>query len=325
PVPRQTVASRNAGPAQSDGRAIVRVTSVAMHAVEWASDGKLKGEVLIWTTGAAKVGLGAGELRALTDALHLKSLPGFTADVTDGEVHIRLVGSGAGTIELTATVTGGPAKSLTGRDSYLVLMKGGVGIKTMLAAPPLFIVDGVGVSQEAALKIPRDSIASVEVLKGEVAVGKLGANGKNGVVMITTKRAGVPEARTANAAPSSPATDSSKVYFEFQVDEPVQRAPESGSPKYPAAEKAAGAEATVLVQFVVGPDGLVEPGTFRVITGTMLTPGGKQAVTKPVAEYGPFEIAIRDAMPTLRFLPGKLKGVAVRQLVQQPYVFAIKK
>ncbi|MDP1860606.1 MAG: M56 family metallopeptidase, partial [Gemmatimonadaceae bacterium] len=39
PVPRQTVASRNAGPAQSDGRAIVRVTSVAMHAVEWASDG----------------------------------------------------------------------------------------------------------------------------------------------------------------------------------------------------------------------------------------------------------------------------------------------
>ncbi|MHB1095928.1 MAG: M56 family metallopeptidase [Gemmatimonadaceae bacterium] len=326
PVPRPTVASHDASPAQAAGRAIVRVTSVGMHEVEWASDGTLKGEVLIFTTGGATVGIGSGELKEIRDTLHLKSLPGFTADVTDGEVHIKLVGSENGTIELTATVTGGPAKSFSGRDSYLVLMKGGVGIKTMLAAPPLFIVDGVGVSQEAAMKIPRDSIASVEVLKGEVAVGKLGANGKNGVVMITTKRAGMPNTRTAGAAQPLPATDSTKTYFEFQVDEPVSMAPGSGSPRYPAAEKAAGVEATVLVQFVVGPDGLVEPGSFRVIRGTrLMTPGGKQVETKPVAEYGPFEVAIRDALPTLRFVPGKLKGVAVRQVVQQPYVFAIKK
>ena len=325
PVPRQTAASRDVSPAQTDGRTIVRITSVAMHAVEWASDGTLKGEVLIFTTGAAKVGIGSGALKAIRDTLHLKSLPGFTADVTEGEVHIKLLGSAAGTIELTATVTGGPAKSLSGRDSYLVLMKGGVGIRTMLAAPPLFIVDGVRVSQEAAMKIPRDSMASVEVFKGEAAVAKLGAYGKNGVVMITTKRRSTLEART-NAAQPSPATDSAKTYFEFQVDEPAQFAPESAAPRYPAAEKAAGTEATVLVQFVVGTDGLVEPGTFRVIRGTrLLTPGGKQVETKPVAEYGPFEIAIRDAIPTLRFLPGKLKGVAVRQLVQLPYVFAIAK
>ncbi|MFA6165119.1 MAG: M56 family metallopeptidase [Gemmatimonadaceae bacterium] len=326
PVPRPTVASHDARPAQSDGRAIVRVTSVGMHGVEWASDGTLKGEVLIFTTGGAKVGIGSGELKAIRDTLHLKSLPGFTADVTDGEVHIRLVGSKNGTIELTATVTGGPATSLSGRDSYLVLMKGGTGIKTMLAAPPMFIVDGERTTQEAAMKIPRDSMASVEVLKGEVAVAKLGAYGKNGVVMITTKRNDIPDARAANAAQPSRATDSTRTYFEFQVDEPVQIAPGSGAPKYPAAEKAAGVEATVLVQFVVGPDGLAEPGSFRVIRGTrLLTPGGKQVEMKPESDYGPFELAIRDAMPTLRFLPGKLKGVAVRQLVQQPYVFAIAK
>jgi beta-lactamase regulating signal transducer with metallopeptidase domain len=319
PVPRPTIASQDASPAQSDGRAIVRVTSVGMHGVEWTNDGRLKGEVLIFTTGAAKVGIGSGALKAIRDTLHLKSLPGFSADVTDGEVHIKLEGSENGTIELTATVTGGPATSLSGRDSYLVLMKGGVGIKTMLAVPPLFIVDGMRTTQEAAMKIPRDSMASVEVLKGEVAVAKLGAYGKNGVVMIATKRA-------ANAAQRSPATDSAKTYFEFQVDEPAQIAPGSGAPKYPAAEKAAGVEATVLVQFVVGPDGLVEPGSFRVIRGTrLLTPGGKQVEMKPENDYGPFELAIRDAMPTLRFLPGKLKGVAVRQLVQQPYVFAIAK
>src|SRR5512133_871596 len=39
PVPRPTVASHDAGPAQSGGRAIVRVTSVGLHGVEWASDG----------------------------------------------------------------------------------------------------------------------------------------------------------------------------------------------------------------------------------------------------------------------------------------------
>ncbi len=110
------------------------------------------------------------------------------------------------------------------------------------------------------------------------------------------------------------------------MDEPVRIAPGSVAPRYPAAEKAAGVEATVLVQFIVDPDGLVEPGSFRVIRGTrLMTPGGKQVETKPAAEYGPFEIAIRDAMPALRFVPGKLKGVAVRQIVQQPYVFAIAK
>lgn len=326
PVPQPSIASRDVVPTQTDGRVIVRVTSVGTHAVEWTSDGKLKGEVLIFTRGAAKVGIGSGELRAIKDTLRLKTLPGFTADVTDGEVHIKLLGSDRGTIELTATVTGGPATSLSGRDSYLVLLKGGVGIKTMMAAPPLFIVDGAQSTQDAAMRIPRDSIASIEVMKGEVAVAKLGAIAKQGVVMITTKRAGAPETRAAKDARPSPAADSAKAFFEYQVDEPVSRAPGSGSPKYPAAEKAAGVEATVLVQFIVGTDGLVEPGSFRVIRGTaLMTPGGKRVEMKPAEEYGPFEIAIRDALPTLRFVPGKLKGVAVRQVVQPPYVFAIAK
>lgn len=187
PAPKPAVGWRVAPVTQGDGRAIVRVTSVGMRNAQRNGDGTLKGEVLIFTTGGAKVGLGASEPKALKDTLHLKALPAFTADVTDGEVHIKLIGSEGGTMELQATVTGGPAKSFSGKDSYLVLMKGGAGIKTMAAVPPLFIVDGVRTTQELAMSIPKDSIAAVDVLKGEAARAKYGDEGRYGVVIITTK------------------------------------------------------------------------------------------------------------------------------------------
>jgi hypothetical protein len=254
-------------------------------------------------------------------------MPAFTADVTDGEVHLKLVGSEKGSISLTATVTGSPGtKGFSGKSSYLVLMKGGAGIRTMDAVPPLFIVDGVRTTQELAMKIPKDSMASVEVLKGEAARAKYGDDGKHGVIMIKTKGKGEPDVRTPSPAQPSTTTDSTKTYFEYQVDEPVTAAVGSGHPMYPAAERAAGREAEVLAQFIVGTDGLMEPGSFRVMSGTILGPDGfKKGVAKPENDYGPFEIAVRDAMPTLRFTPAKLKGVPVRQVVQEPFVFAIAK
>lgn len=138
-------------------------------------------------------------------------------------------------------------------------------------------------------------------------------------------RAGTaPVVRETSAPAQAVQADPTKVYFEYQVDAPVQSAPGSSAPRYPAAERAAGIEATVLAQFIVGLDGLVEAGSFRVFNGT--TPGDvRRAVLKPESEFGPFEIAVRDAMPTLRYLPAKLKGVPVRGLVQQPFVFAIAK
>lgn len=140
-------------------------------------------------------------------------------------------------------------------------------------------------------------------------------------------RAGTaPAAREASAPAQAVQADPTKVYFEYQVDAPVQYAPGSSAPRYPAAERAAGIEGEVLVQFVVGTDGLVEVGSFRVLRGaTIGADGVRHSVPKAESEFGPFEIAVRDALPTMRFVPAKLKGVPVRGLVQQPFVFAIAK
>jgi len=64
---------------------------------------------------------------------------------------------------------------------------------------PLFVIDGVKkiISQEteekkkdldAALNINPDDIESITVLKGKDAIDKYGDEGKNGVILITTKR-----------------------------------------------------------------------------------------------------------------------------------------
>jgi len=127
----------------------------------------------------------------------------------------------------------------------------------------------------------------------------------------------------ASAMPAAVAAP--QTYFEYQVEQPVQYAPGSVAPKYPAAEKAAGIEGEVLVQFIVGTDGLAEPGSFKVLRRTGSGSGTKQSVPVTEADYWPFELAVRDALPGMRFAPARLHGTVVRQLVQQPFVFAIQK
>ena len=326
PVPRPPAAPTVAGTAQGDGRVIVRVASVGIRDVELDSRGQIKGEILIFTRGPAKVGIGTGPLLGLKDTLHLKTMPAFTADVTDGEVHIKLMGSEKGKFSLRATVAGGPAKAFSGEDSYLVLMKGGAGIKTMAAVPPLFIVDGVKTSQETALSIPREGMASVDVLKGDMAVAKYGVEGKHGVVLISTKANRAPATPSPSVArPESP-SDSTKLYFEYQVDAPVQQESGSARPTYPVAQKAAGVEGMVLAQFIVGLDGTVETGSFKSLKGTaMATDGTARTGSASDADVAAFESAVRDAVTKARYTAGKLHGNAVRQVVQQRFVFALEK
>ncbi|MGZ0016760.1 M56 family metallopeptidase [Yeosuana sp. AK3] len=53
---------------------------------------------------------------------------------------------------------------------------------------PLTIVDGKEISKEEMDKISPDTIDKVEVLKGDSAMDKYGDKGKNGVIIITTKK-----------------------------------------------------------------------------------------------------------------------------------------
>ena len=104
-------------------------------------------------------------------------------------------------------------------------------------------------------------------------------------------------------------TDQSQTYFEFQVEKPVVQAPGSSTPRYPEILKSAGVEGEVLAQFVVDTTGRAENGSFKVLK----------------TSHELFALAVKNALPGMRFLPAEVGGKKVKQLVQQPFVFAIQK
>lgn len=133
-----------------------------------------------------------------------------------------------------------------------------------------------------------------------------------------------PDARVVTQ--SAQAASASQPYFEYQLDEPVRMTSTDGAPKYPAVQKAAGLEAEVLSQFIVNADGVVETGSFKVLKGTVSSGEGAARTTVSSGDdVAAFETAVRDAVVTMRFASGKLRGVPVRQVVQMPFVFALSK
>ena len=85
---------------------IVSVTRVGTDQIEYDASGTMKGEILIYGSGPVKIGLGTASRTVVADTIRLKQLSAFTADVTNGDVHVELRAK-TGTIELAATVTGG--------------------------------------------------------------------------------------------------------------------------------------------------------------------------------------------------------------------------
>ena len=102
---------------------------------------------------------------------------------------------------------------------------------------------------------------------------------------------------------------SAQVFFDFQTEKPVMQAPNSASPVYPDILRQAGVEGEALVSFVVDTTGRVDLGSFQVIRAT----------------HDQFAAAVKNALPRMRFLPAELGDRKVRQLVQQPFSFAIVK
>jgi TonB family protein len=98
-----------------------------------------------------------------------------------------------------------------------------------------------------------------------------------------------------------------KVYFDFQVEKPVTTAPGSPQPRYPEALRAANVQGEVLAQFVVDTTGRADMRTFKVLRST---------------DFG-FTFAVRDVLPRMKFNPAELRGAKVRQMVQQPFTFAL--
>lgn len=74
---------------------------------------------------------------------------------------------------------------------------------------------------------------------------------------------------------------------------------------YPANLRSAGVTGRVQVQFVVAPDGTVEPGSVEVIAATAAA----------------FADAARSIVPKLKFRPGRKNGTAVRTRVVLPITY----
>jgi protein TonB len=112
----------------------------------------------------------------------------------------------------------------------------------------------------------------------------------------------------ANVKTAPPLSDN-QTYFEFQVEKPVTQIPGTGSPRYPDILRQAGVEGEVLAQFVVDTSGRAETGSFKVLKSS----------------HDLFVQAVKNALPNMKFIPAEVGGRRVKQLVQQPFTFAIAK
>ena len=104
-------------------------------------------------------------------------------------------------------------------------------------------------------------------------------------------------------------TNNEGAYFEFQVEKTVLGAPGNPTPTYPSMLQSAGVEGKVLAQFVVDTSGHADMKTFKVLE----------------TSHELFAQAVKQALPRYRFFPAEIGGKKVRQVVQQPFTFAIGK
>lgn len=82
----------------------------------------------------------------------------------------------------------------------------------------------------------------------------------------------------------------------------------NGAPDYPRSLRTAGVEGSVLVTFVVDTTGRAEPGSITVVSST----------------HPLFADAVRQWLGRTRYAPAEIRGMRVRQLVQQEVGFALR-
>ncbi|MDQ2664678.1 MAG: TonB family protein [Gemmatimonadota bacterium] len=101
--------------------------------------------------------------------------------------------------------------------------------------------------------------------------------------------------------------DAEKPYLEYEIDKPARQIPGTGNIHYPDELRGARVEGEVLAQFVVGEDGLVDASTFKALK----------------SDHDLFTSAVKTALVDMKFFPAEVKGHKVKQLIQQPFTFAL--
>jgi len=102
-------------------------------------------------------------------------------------------------------------------------------------------------------------------------------------------------------------TDS--VFMMVDVDSIVTTDPGSAAPEYPEALRKLGVEGSVQAEYVVDSTGVADPASLHIVSATRLE----------------FAIAVRNALPNMRFHPARIGPRRVRQLVVQEFSFKIQR
>ena len=98
-------------------------------------------------------------------------------------------------------------------------------------------------------------------------------------------------------------------YFDFQVEKQAASIPGGPIPKYPDMLQSAGIPGEVLAQFVIDTTGRADMSTFKVLK----------------SDNDLFTQEVKNTLPKMRFYPAEVGGRKVKELVQQPFSFAIRK
>lgn len=93
----------------------------------------------------------------------------------------------------------------------------------------------------------------------------------------------------------------------MMVEEEVVPSRRNPAPAYPSMERAAGITGEVVARFVVDTTGRVESGSAEVLSQTSPS----------------FGASVLNVLPRYRFTPARVQGRAVRQLVEQRFVFRL--
>ncbi len=189
-------------------------------------------------------------------------------------------------------------------------------------APPKVFLDGVRMQageSDLALLEPR-SFAGIEIYSGiatippEFNVGNI-AGQSGGVIVVWTRegQARVRQPRRGEVTGADLVADliaRSQVYQESEVDAPARPMPSTpAEPLYPDSLFTAGADGMVIAEFVVDPDGEVDPLTINIVMAT----------------HAKFAEAVRVSLIKARYLPAQKGGTAVAQVVQQPFRFTVER
>ena len=149
----------------------------------------------------------------------------------------------------------------------------------------------------------------------EVGAGRTGqpvdapAAPRAGTAAPTGDRApgGVSGEAAKEQAPAAAVDSPDSVYSVLSLEETALRVESSAAPVYPAEMVARGIEGAVRTRYVIDTTGRADSASFEVLSAT------NEA----------FVLAVRAAIPGMRFVPANVMGRTARQLVEQEFQFRL--